>query len=550
VSFVKKSTKLILGGVGALIVVLIVLFSTIWVQATHGLWSLFRVGAMSWLLLLAAIVLALTAVTRVAIRDERREKLREERYTARNSRYYSNSAFSDEGKGNSNKEITEKPTRHVLLFSLAGSAFALMFLIIPVQSFLNTYGTYSSTQVEKTNDAALLSFTERVPFDVADAVSDRSLGDTLGNSTGTVKAIPMSNEYTTSVIRRGMFQGYESVQTMKLPLYGAANTNNDVTFCKYSESAQLRLGGMGLNNNMEMRIYQQTSPSTLLNSSDAIAICAAKDEPVLYIPLTKLDGGLFPHRVPAGVAVYNGKTGELKIEKDLTNAPVPVYPMSLAAEQREALAAGQGFGDWLFHRAGFETTSKDKDDPNAGNNTEFAMKAANDEKKGLYVTPLTPRGSSSSIVGLSTIDSNSVADGKLNALAIHRYEDNKTRDANSTVSATIVSTVLEGYKANGLTVFEVVPAKDGTWTASIGKNQSILYRANIAADGHTVKLTDASGSETKGDLGSQPADSAPGDGKTPAPSTNKPVSEMSPDELKALADSITAELAKRASSKG
>lgn len=540
----KKSEKIILGGIGAVIVILIALFSTIWIQATHNLWSFFRVGALSWTMLIVAIVLALTGAARLAIRDEREKKKQE----ARNSRYYSNSRFSEDEK----EKVEEKdtPSRHVLFFSLGATAFVLMFLLIPVQSFLNTYGTYSSTQVSTSNDAAKLSFTERVPFDVANAVSDRSLGDTLGNSTGHVKAVPMSNEYTTSVIRRGVFQGYESVQTMKLPLYGAANTNNDVTFCKYSESAQLRLGGMGLNNNMEMRIYQQTSLSTLIDSSDAIAICAAKDEPVLYVPLTKLDGGMFPHRVPGGVAIYNGKTGELKVENDVQNAPVPVYPMSLAADQREALSAGQGFADWLFNRAGFETTSKDKDDPNAGNNTEFAMKAADDEKKGSYVTPLTPRGSSSSIVGISTIDSNTVASGKLNALNIHRYEDNKTRDANSTVSATIVSTVLEGYKANGLTVFEVVPAKDGTWTASIGKNQSILYRANIAADGHTVTLTDASGNVTKGDLGSQPAAGAPTDGKTAAPSTNKPVSEMSPDELKSLADSITAELAKRASSKG
>lgn len=525
----KKSTKMILGGVGAVLVLLIVLFSTVWIQATHNIWSLIRVGTLPLLLVSTAVVLALIAFVRLGISDARSYSYR-----------------------SSNPKEEEKPTRHVFFFSLAAGALLVSGLMIPFQSFLNTSGTFNSTQIETTNDAASLSFTERVPFDVADAVSDRSLGDTLGNSTGSVKAIPMTNEYTTSVIRRGLFQGYESVQTMKLPMYGAANTNSDVTFCKYSESAQLRLGGMGLNNNLNMRIYQQTSLSTLLEASDAIAICAAKDEPVLYVPLTKLDGGLFPHRVPAGVAIYNGKTGVLTIEENLSKAPVPVYPLSLAADQREALVAGNGLIDFVWKRAGFETTSKDKDDPNAGNNTEFAMKSASSDDQGVYVTPLTPRGSSSSIVGLSTIDSNTVESGKLNALGIHRYEEGKTRDANSTVSATIVSTVLEGYKANGLTVFEVVPSKDGTWTASIGKNQSILYRANIAADGHTVKLTDASGSESKGDLGDPSSAEAgkPTDGATTVPSTGKPVSEMSPDELKALADSITSELAKRASSKG
>lgn len=535
----KKSSKIALIGVGAFIAILIILLNTVWVQAAHGMWSFFRVGALFWILLMVAIVLGVTGGTKYSIHAE---KVKERERQENSRRYYSTRPQED-------RPEPLKRSNHALILTFAVVAFVLMFVLIPVQSFLNTYGTYASTKVTNSTDAAKLSFTERVPFDVANAVSDRSLGDTLGNSTGHVKAIPMSNEYTTSVIRRGLFQGYESVQTMKLPLYGAANTNNDVSFCKYSESSQLRLGGAGLNNNMEMRIYQQTSPSTLVDSSDAVAICAAKDEPVLYVPLTKLEGGIFPHRVPAGVAIYNGKTGDLKIEKDLSVAPVPVYPMSIAVSQREALSTSQGFWDWFFHRAGFETTSKDQGDPNAGNNSEFAMKSADDEKKGTYVTPLTPRGSSSSIIGLSTIESNSVEDGKLHELILHRYEDSKTRDANSTVAATIVSTVLEGYKANGLTVFEVVPAKDGTWTASIGKNQSILYRANIAADGHTVTLTDASGNVTKGDLGSQPADQGKSDGKTSAPTTNKPVSEMSPDELKSLADSITAELAKRASSK-
>lgn len=532
--------KIILGSVIGAFVLLIVLLNTIWVQPAHAFWSFIRTGTLPLFLILASIGVLLSALYRHSVADDRSKKA-----------YASSYSYSSRQKEEPKKE--EKPTRHVLFYVLAGATFLLAFLTVPVQSFLNTSGTYNSTQIATTTDAASLSFTERVPFDVAEAVSDRSLGDTLGNSTGTVKAIPMSNEYTTSVIRRGIFQGYESVQTMKLPMYGAANTNNDVTFCKYSESAGLRLGGMGLNNNLGMRIYQQTSPSTLLDSSDAIAICKAKDEPVLYVPLTKLDGGLFPHRVPAGVAIYNGKTGELKIENDVRNAPVPVYPLSLARDQREALVAGNGFMDFFFKRAGFETTAKDGDDPNKGNNTEFSMKTADSDGKGLYVTPLTPRGSSSSIVGISTIDSNNVENGKLNAMGIHRYEEGKTRDANSTVSATIVSTVLEGYKANGLTVFEVVPSKEGTWTASIGKNQSILYRANIAADGHTVKLTDASGNETNGDLGdpsSADSETAPTEGGVTVPSTGKPVSEMSPEELKSLADAITSELAKRATPKG
>lgn len=544
----KSLTRKSLIWIGAiLLVIFAVLLNTIFAQLGHGLWTIVRHAWLNILLFALALGFGTYAVRRSDVIHK----------------FESRSTYSRRTSYGYGRETKPEPTPELKTgispfagWSLAALAIVLCFLIMPFQSYLGAKGMLNSTEVTTETDAAELSFNERVPYDVAQAVSDRSLGDTSGNSTGSVKSIPETGEYTTSVIRRGMFQGYESVQTMKLPEYGAANTNSAVKFCKYDENAKLRIGGMGLNNNLTMKVYMKTSPSTKLDPEDAVAICVAdgKDSagkdiytPMLYAPLTRLEGFFSPHRVPAGVAVYNGRTGELKIEENIENSPVAVYPVSIAKEQRESLAAEDQFTDYLFKRAGFDDTSKDGDDPNKGNNTEFAMKSS-DSDDTVFVTPLTPRGSSSSIVGLSTIDSNTVKSGTLNPMMIHRYEEGTTRDANSTIAATIISTTLEGYKANGLSVFEVVPSTDGTWTASIGKDQSILYRAHIAADGHTVTLVDASGRETVGNLGESASE---GDTEIPAGEspelTGKPLDQMTPDELKNLADQITSELAERAS---
>lgn len=520
---IKISRKTVIWAAVSVLALSIIALNTIFVQFGHDLWTFFR---HSWPNL---IILAVCGFFFYKFY---------ERYT--NNGYM---RLSDE---------TKSPAP---FFIISVAAFILCFAIMPIQSYAGAKGMLNSTEVTEETNAAELSFGERVPYDVAKAVSDRSLGDTSGNSTGIVKSIPTSGEYTTSVIRRGMFQGYESVQTMKLPSYGAANTNTAVKFCKYSDDATLRIGGVAPNNNLAMHIYMRTSPSTKLNAQDAVAVCVpdgtnaegkAVHTPMLYVPLTKLEGFFSPYRVPAGVAVYNGKTGELTIEKEIENSDLSVYPASVAKDQRESLKASNGLIDYVWQRAGFDDTSKDAEDPNQGNNAEFSMKT-NDGDDTFYVTPLTPRGSSSSIVGLSTVDSNTVSNGSLNPLTVHRYDEGTTRDANSTIAATIISTTLEGYKANGLSVFEVVPSEDGTWTASIGKDQSILYRAQIAADGHKVTLIDAAGNERIGNLG----DSAPAEGEeitvdNSTDLTGKPIDQMTPEELKDLADQITSELAERA----
>lgn len=430
--------------------------------------------------------------------------------------------------------------KHVPLFAV-GTALGLgAFISLAfVQGYLNDRALYMASNVEQQADADTLSFAERVPFDVAAAVSSRSLGDTQGDGTGIIKSIPSDSTYTTSVIRRGFFQGYESVQVMDLPMYGAFSFNEHVSFCDYDESARLRLGGAWFNNSMDMRAYREVSamnPTIHIAEVDSFATCE-DGTPILHMPATKLAWkGLGSYRVPAGVVTYNGSTGELDYHETLELDGQSVYPITVARNQRLSTHASGSIIDYWRAVVGWEGTSKDGDDVNRGNSSEFSLAAADDNTATSYVSPLTPRGGSTSVVGMSTVDASTVERGKLNPLIIHTYDS--PRQAPSTIASDLISTEFEGYRAEGLTVFEVVPTRDGNWTVSIGKDQSILYRALINPDGKLIEMTNSSGT----------TEEVSTDGEsTEEPATNsKPLADMTTDELVELSNEVTIELGERA----
>ena len=500
----KHISKWTISAVTAGIVLFIVLVNTLWISAWHSFVSFLL---SSQIFLIISIITAVLVIIGVKKGDY-----------VRYSRRYSRTS--------------------IILFTVAGFFFVFGSIFgVSFQVFLNSHEVYKASTVSYSNDADTLSFDDRVPFDVATAVSSRSLGNTSGNATGDIKAVPGTDEYTTAVVRRGFLQGYESVQVMKLPVYGSFTFEENVSFCEFDkDNANLRLGGAWFSNDLMYRALHKVSfwnPTTKISKKDITMICD-NGSPKVYLPVTKLNVGfLSAHRVPAGVVIYDGKTGELTYEKELNIDGLSIYPISVAESQRDSLATVNGYGDWLFRRDGFESTSKDEDDVNSTNPTEFGLMDTSGSTK--FVTPLTPRGSSSSVVALSTLDASSVNSGSMNSLTVHSYSS--PRQAPSTVASSIISTELSGYKANGLTVFEVVPSENGSWTASIGKNQSILYRAIIDPLGDVV-LYDSNGKDISGS-------NSTGDDETNI-RTDKPLDQMTVQELKELADSITSELAERA----
>ena len=430
-----------------------------------------------------------------------------------------------------------KRTKRATLFSV-GVIGVLSSLVVAGVVTYQSNAAYSTSLATTTaeNTSEMVSFSDRAPFDVAAETSNRTLGDTTGTATGVVKSLPLNGdhgEYSTSVIRRGFAQGYESTQVLNVPIYGTAN-NSHVKFCDYSDDATLRFGGFFPKNNLTRAIYHKTSWSVSAAQRDSFVVCDG-DTPMVYAPLTQQKGVFAPHRVPAGVAIYNGTTGELVIE-DNYEGTLPVYPQSLATQQRESTRFSQTFFDYIFKRAGYEDTSKDADDPNGDNRAEFNM--ANESRDAsMFVTPLTKPGASSSIVALGTVESNSMTKGELNPYTVNTYPDGQSQQATSSIAARIMSEQLSGYKGQGLSVFEVVPQKDGTWVATIGKSQSILYRALIAPDG-SITLIDGDEKVPSGENTEDKAEDSV---------TTKPVDEMSEDELRELGNKIVDELSKRAS---
>lgn len=393
-----------------------------------------------------------------------------------------------------------------------------------------------------TTNPQVPSYEYRAPFVVADQLANRDLDDVIGDRVGVhaVQSAAAPNQYTSLVVRRGLFEGYEAVQTITPPLVGARNQTSNA--CRFDPAHKYRLGGFAPTNNLGYPLSFQR-PFSFWDETDAYGFCDG-DQAVVVVPLKKL-GGFWPILTdrPDGVAIYRG--GELTVHgADEVPADIigPTYPRSIAAEQRAASVASGSFADWIFKRAGFDTagdSKQDEDDeeattragePNAANAVDFSL--INDGGEGEYVTALTPVGSSESVVALGHV-SNRQTGGELNPYVISRYE--AALPALSTSENRIRSDFnhLPGW-ASGMRVMEITPAADGNYVASIGQNQMVTYRMLVATDG-TVTVLDQAG-------GAAPTPAAPGG----APSDGTDPTQLSTEELQRLIKEYADELASRA----
>lgn len=363
---------------------------------------------------------------------------------------------------------------------------------------LRSYASANEVVQIESQDDTRIGYNQRAPFDVAQYASTKFMGDSDGDATNIVKALPAYADkngiYTTSIKRRGFLQGYESTQMMDVPLLGSMS-NEDVRKCNFSPEAKMRLDGSWPTINLVRKIYTKTPISVKVVRDDAFAYCH-NDDPYVVAPLSTIKGGFFPHRAPYGIAIYNGTTGEVSIHKDLKESGLmpglPLYPKSVAALQRESIKTEDGYMSYLFSRGGYETTDGDENSPNAGNNKEFSLASIVDDYESHFVTPLTARGSSQNIVALGDVVSSDFTSGELNTYNVMKYPDGQAREAASTIADRIISEKFDGYKAGQMSVFEVAPASEGRWVATIGRDQSIRYRAYIFPDGR-IDLIDAQG---------------------------------------------------------
>ena len=471
----------------------------------------------------------------------------------------------------------------VLLAIIVIAIFALIFLGVKDDAFLvgvfavlvgtlviggfvmgvdrqRTYAQSIETVEMSEDSTELPSFHQRQPYNVASAVSSRTLGNTTGDATGVVKAIPSREVFTTSVNKRGWLTGYESTQVLNVAPFGTT-PNSNVSFCRYSEDAGLRMRDTFIFNSLQRAIYHKEGMNTIINSEDAFVVCEDSDDsdepvPYVYVPMIEKQGIFNPINTFGGLAIYNGHTGDIEIQ-DTYSGDLPVYPSSLAETQRASSGHIGSIPDWIFKRAGWEDTSGDSGNPNGANLSEFVL-ASEDLDTTYFVTPLTPRGDNQSIVGIGTVVANDeLTSGALKPYTVYQYAQGKERAATSTVASSITGEILSGYRSSGLSVFEVIPAENGTWVATIGKDQSILYRASVDVDGY-ITLRDSKGNvigtnapgETVDEEAVEDTDpnASEGDQAPPVSVGDKPIEEMSEEEIKSLIEQGVEELIRRGES--
>lgn len=351
-----------------------------------------------------------------------------------------------------------------------------------------------------------------------------------------VTYLPDQGVYTALVTRRGWLAGYSEVVSMELGLTGQTATS---TSCLFDADANDRLGGWW-HTSLSREIVQAAGLGTVFNRGDAYAFCDG-ERPVVVVPL-KTQSGLYPvTQKPAGVAVYDGLTGEVEVLREVGGTPGPVYPISLSERQLEATRASGGFWDHVFGRVGFLDTSGDPGDPNAGNNADFTLALA-DGSGSAYATPVVVRGGSTAISGLGVVAADVVTPGTLNTYTVHRFAAGEQRPANSAVVDDIKARYGDLPWATGLRVFEIAPVSPQTWVASIGLDRNVTHRVHLDADGASCLLTGASQTP---DCGAPAPRDGEGEGESPPAGVGIDLGSLSDEELAEMLRDVAEEAQRR-----
>lgn len=431
------------------------------------------------------------------------------------------------------------PGFFVVLGIIAG--VALSGFVAPYQVARHYYEDSTTTKTDSTPP----SYAERAPAEVATLTSNNALMDITGDSvlTRSLADEGDNGEWNTLVVERGMFKGYEVVQNLSAPLFGTAQ-NKDVKFCEFSDDAKLRDGGAVPSNNLARSIWLKVPLTVGYNSGDIYSYCNDDNEPVVVVPLVKVSGFMFTTWKPYGLATYNGSTGDLEILKDadaIKEIPGQVYPLSLAEEQRESLIANGTWWEMYGEKvSGFVAATE---------NPEVNLRRTGGDSTD-FVTPLMPRGSSTSLVATSHVSSSTMVPGEYNMLTVSKYPQENVRPANSTLIDELKTrySYMPDMANDTIKVFEITAGKEGGWVVSLGREQSVNYRAYVSPSGDKVELYDRSGTliaQGGATSGSGEEDAPSEDSAGSVEWSGSNVSGLSTEELNQLGRSVMDELAQR-----
>lgn len=402
-----------------------------------------------------------------------------------------------------------------------------------------------NASVSETREPATPTYNQRAALPVAAAQARQAVTD-QGADLHEINYIPNTDNYTSLVSGRGVFDGFREVISQKVALTGRATS----TTCSFNPQASDRFGAY-FNHNMWRNATKAAGLGSLFQERDSYAYCDGKT-PIVVMPFLRYQG-FFPATIrPAGVVTYNGETGEYKVLDSVAQGALngPVYPASVSELVRESTMAAGSFSDYFFSRLGYEDTNKGEDDPNGANSAEFGLMRA-DKKTSDWVTPLTLRGDSTSIAGVSFTSSGSLTPGQYNPMTIRIFETQ--RPANNAVFDQVKSDYNRdnlNWADKQLQLWEITPVNDKEWVASIGYPRNIIARVRMKADlsscledgnGKVIRCTTSGGSNQHPAPSSTPSPTAP---TTNVPSDKK-LGDMTTEELSALQKQVTDEMIRR-----
>lgn len=390
----------------------------------------------------------------------------------------------------------------------------------------------------------------RTPYEVAKSARDQNVGDIAGvdaDNLGTPRHV--GDTWTNLVQQKSRYRGYSEVMVRE--------DDGTYTRCAYEDDdSGVRFGGRfghNLGRPLTAAIVAKFGhfSSVQWDKGDVFGTCV-DGKPVILIPLTQRVGHWYTYKVPAGTAMLDSD-GSVTIPSDL-DVDGPLFPISLAEDLRESTYASGSWWSYLkAHRDGYEPADSVGEEGN--NVSEFALQRE-DGTGSDYLTALTRRAGSQSIVAVSAVDASTVTPGALNPLVIHDVPDSAgLRSRLSETLATFQTVqVLATKKAE---LVELAPVKDDEWVATLGiETQGVItpmYRITIPDEGDACLSDfktgtvlqcgalvgeDGNGPSVDLDQGSGGLDEAPipGDGE---------VGDLSTQEILALLARLTRELQDR-----
>ena len=448
---------------------------------------------------------------------------------------------ADKNDDESKNRKIEKQLRLIKRLGVLGTLVGVALLIVApsLNGYYSKVAYLDNFTVTSTSQADLQA---RIPYQVALKRASNTLASSSVASydvTYTVKGMT-----ALTVARGGIFgnQPYANV------------VESDGVSCNFdTKYARARIGGT-FNGNLQKKIVRKFG-NLQMDSFNTWAYCM-NGVPTVIIPVTKYNHPSFFITIskPAGVVSYNGKNGKLIYVQNVRSGqfPGPVYPLSIASLQREALmvlnqnnSKPQGYFNYITNKFGWVSTQSIIDDPNQGNPTELTFNLGD---RSLYSTPLVVKGSSTAYSGRADLYASSVNSGEFNALNLVKFLT-PLQSGSVTVSEIKRAFPSIGWETK-MEVYEIYPSSTTTLRGSIGSQNAVSFQLLITLKdkNYTYCLFSVDQSEkicTSADRPIRSIDPFEAKGGKVLPSSVGSLASLSREELLAQLTQLTAELNRR-----